>query len=187
MVQITYQISINPRYIRLFDQAGNEAGNQMADAFLNRVARRAREEMQNQAPERTGRLRSGILITRKKKSGGGLDRRANIRVSSTAAHTRYVIAGARPSIGDGTTPGSGAYVGPAASSSNWLGRGGTKTFQASRGFKGAKGYRSKTGKWPGFAANDFVTRAERVLKPEVEEYSRFEGIKTYSKSFRGLA
>ncbi len=145
MVQINFSITLNPRFLSQLKRGASEAGSRASDVFLRDMSRDIRDLVREEAPHRTGHLRSMIKIKNKRKSGGGVDRRANFKIESTASYSRHVIAGARPSIGDGS-PGTGKFFGP-----------GGFGFPATRGFTG-KTFRSSFGFYPGFPPNDFITK-----------------------------
>lgn len=173
-MQVSFSIQIDPRIEQLIRKGGELATRKMQDQFLTDTANRTKNIMQKEAPVRTGRLRSGIKITKKEKKGGGLDRRANIRVESTVPYSRYVVAGARPSIGDGS-PGTGRYIGP-----------GGFGFRATKGFKGKRGFRTGFGFWPGYPPNDFISRAEVKIRSMVTKETKFIGINAYTESYNKL-
>jgi hypothetical protein len=174
LVQITYAIKINPRLERTVRKGNELALQKMQEVWLRTTGQQVKNEMQRQAPVRTGRLRTGIKIVKKEKQGGGLDRRANISVESTVSYSRNVIAGARPSIGDGS-PGTGKFFGP-----------GGFGHPATKGWNGGKAFRSGAGFWPGFRPNDFVSRAEAIVIPKIIRETKFIGVNAYTESYNKL-
>lgn len=185
MTFITFGVKIDPRVFATLDKAGNETARRLTDNFLNKVSNNLQKTMQKMAPKRSGALRAGIKIVKKEKLGGGLDRRARIRVNSTAPHSRYVVAGVGKSVGDGT-PGTGRYVGPGSRSTNYKSLGGTRTFRASRNFKSGNPFRSAWGVYPGFEGNDFITRAgDKVYQDSLQDIGA-DSLRITSETFRRL-
>lgn len=174
MVQVKFAIILNPRFLSQLKAAGDLSGVRASDRFLRESAKDIKELAQEEAPERTGFLKSRIKVKSKRKSGGGVDRRANFRIESTASYSRHVITGVRPSTGDGS-PGSGAYFGP-----------GGYGFPATGGNRGSKRFRSAYGYYPGFAGNDFMGRAVVRSQGYLEDLILPIAIKSTTESYNKL-
>lgn len=172
---INYTVKIDPRAHRTINGAGREVDERLTNDFLIRVSNNLLKNMKMLAPYRSGKLRAGIKLEYKEKSGGTFDRRAKIKVTSTAPHSRYVVGGVNPSIGDGT-PGSGRFVGTKG-----------KFRRGSKNFKGGiPNFRSRYGKYPGFPANDFVSAAAEKTESEVLNKYGSNAIDIYARTYKAL-
>jgi len=174
LVQVDFQIQLNPRLLRKFKRAGRDVTIRQSKTFITDTAKEIRDTTILFAPKRTGFLREMIKITDKKTSGGEYDRRANIRITSTAPYSRHVVAGVRPSIGDGS-PGTGQFFGP-----------GGYGFPRTKGFTGTKAFRSGSGFYPGFKGNDFISRAAEASKGIMAETLERDAINAYTDSYNKL-
>jgi len=174
MVQVVFQIKLNPRFLRLIKRGGEDALKRASDVFLRDTAKEIRDITRLFAPKRTGFLRKMIKITDKKKIGRGVDRRADIRITSTAPYSIHVVQGVAPSIGDGS-PGTGQYFGP-----------GGFGFRRTRGFTGTKGFRSGSGFYPGFRGNNFIEKAAEASKGIMARDLPRVAINAYSTSYNKL-
>lgn len=147
MTQINFGIKFSPRDSFRRFRKNEKEWVRASDTYLKQLQRAAVKVTKRNAPgpgssryARTGNLRRQIRAEPVRVSKTGkIDRRANITVISHAPYTKYVVAGAKPSTGDGKTPGSGKFI-PAGG-----------------------GFRIKFGTWPGFKANDFLVKSQVEL------------------------
>lgn len=196
MVQVPIKLLIKTDAVQIWHENGLRRITELTSGQIKFLQEWGLKFMKEEAPERTGKLRKGIKLEPPKiTSLGNYDKRATIKIASTAPYSHFVITGAQASIGNGKK-GTGRFVGNSPTFTR-----GAKNFKpieityTSRNMhrkrlskkQKALGYklqfRSRWGRWPGFKANDFITRSRGKLENKFRKVGVYEFTKIMTKSY----